>query len=68
MDVVEKFNTTVTCEGVSVVVLSLSLKTKGGSVFGDCGQRLTPYRYNIGTLLLLNCACVINTNAPHGHA
>ena len=40
---------------------SLSLRKKGGSVFGDRGQRFARYPSSIGTILL-NCACVINTN------
>ena len=31
------------CKEVSVVVLSLNLRKKGGSVFSDCGQRFTRY-------------------------
>ena len=58
MDVVKIYNTTITCEGVSVVVLSLSLRKKGSSVFGDRGNVSLATR-----TMLLNCACVINTNA-----
>ena len=58
MDVVKIYNTTITCEGVSVViVLSLSLRKKGSSVFGDRGQRRSPpvkYLYNVTKLRMCN--------------
>ena len=63
---VKRYNTTITCEGVSVViVLSLSLRKKGSSVFGDRGQRRSPpvkYLYNVTKLRM--CNAPINVSPP----
>ena len=52
------YNTTITCEGVSVVVvLSMSPRKKGSSVFVDRGQRRSPpvtFLYNVTKLRMCN--------------